>query len=635
MLYSRYNGSSSLRLERIMGRQNDRINRGQPGAASDLLNFHFSAPPPQQPRSNNCNRNRRGGGNHARQSSQQQYRRSKEDRASSRRKASQQNFYLHSSPDHFFVISRAGKLDQQYTFKGPDSAVSWESVRLVKYLSSSQDSERCPICLEDGFVCPRITKCGHAFCFSCIIHHVQAYTADNLYKEGPRCPCCALPLHLQDLRPVQIYSVTAFTPNSTQHFIKLHRVKNCPAPFLPVPEHPRRSSPHAAPCQTDADAPFSKFNYVDPVVYQSHLTFNLQELQSQEPTRDPVEILCRGMAQERVQHELQMAMAEADQELALMERFANPAAGFYQPHPPPLTMRLRGESIGSLHSDESGPDKRQGKTKLQASMFMDQDETAFYQAEDGSLCFLSGFNMNCLRTEFSCTLPEEGITTGHKSMPLPDRLHGKVLEVERVHLTPELRSRLRFLSHLPVYMDICFVEINLGGLLSPATKKVYQKEFQKRKQTRQQRIQAEQRADARARKKEQDRIDELKARMQFIDPDDQFFHHSPPSEGFALTGDEFGPSIGTASTIAAPNPTSFSFSQITREGGAFPSLGGPDSSDFPSLGSSPTSSTNRSTWGPPPKTAPVVAPPPQGGKRKGKGKKVLLFSTGSHRGAIS
>jgi hypothetical protein len=352
--------------------------------------------------------------------------------------------------------------------------------------------------------------------------------------------------------------------------------------------------------------------------------------------------------------------------------------------------RYRGESIGSERSLQGGDDAslasaaddsmeqpaspatRQHNTnnksrnnkaaavvEVKASMFLDEDETAFYQAEDGSLCFLSGFNMNCLRNEFSPMLPDEstrqqcGTTTHrrHKVMPLPDTVEGKVIEVERVNLTLELRSRLRFLGHLPVYSDITFVEIGLDNILSQETKKLYQKEFRKRNQTRQNLRNAERKAEARTRKQEEDRINDLKARIQSIDPQDRFFHVAPEPLP-TLSGDDFGPSLATTTlpdihhhppsfVVPASDPL-FSFSQITREGGAFPSLGSSSSSNteqFPSLaGSSP--SRPQTSWGPPKsrtegKDPPPAVPQQMPRKKQGRGKKVLLFSTGSHRGASS
>jgi hypothetical protein len=513
-------------------------------------------------------------------------------------------------------------------------------------------------------------------------------------------------LHLEDLRPVQFISIFPPAVNGYIKFVKLHRAKGCPSPFAPLETAPRRSSPHAAPCQTDVDAAYCKFNYVEPAAYQSHLNHNLRELE-QLPVFDSLDALCRAMAFDRVKRELESAIAELSEELALMERFQNPAAGFYVEQPRQLlastnkavvvevgaiessldhakttavhedhqshvdrletTRRFQGvcfesepplrsgsEAFSSSVTDPSSPKQRsQSELKaIPATMFLDDDDSAFYQIEDGSLCFLSGFNMNCLRTEFSPGVPDERCLSrpplqghDHNVMPLPDTIEGKVVEIERMHLTPDTRSRLRFLSHLPIYSDFCLVEIELGGILSRETTLVHKNELQKRKQSRQNRVNADKRADALAQKKEEDRINELKTQVRRIDPEDEFFRvvQEPQIE---LTGEGFGPRLSASQlshsthqfTVRNSEADHISFSQVAREGAIFPSLGTSPNCAFPALGSSPpTRSSAKPSWGAPREKAldapaqPTLAPT---GKKKGRGK-VLLFSTSTHRGSAS
>lgn len=551
----------------------------------------------------------------------------------------------------------------------------------------------------------------------------------------PKCPCCSIPLHVADLRPVQLITVIPPVANHHIKFIKLHRSKVCPAPFLPITDQPRRSSPRAAPSQADADAPFCKFNYVDPERYQQHLTANLQELLEGQLELDGTGRLSCSLAIELVQTELQAALEEVSKEVELMERFASPAAGIYQSHPrqllaetytslvaagsgsdavdacpldsvafkdstgvpagvkvsvsasasieSPVSPRYRGDSIGSAFSFESAdaqrrargdsiashdtdaPQSPKGKNRRMkynpvATMYIDNDESVFYQTEDGQLCFLSGFNMKCLQTEFSATLPDETLLLSSLSLserrkinPLPDVIEGTIVEVDRVQLTPEMRQRLRFLSHLPLYSDIAFVEIGLGNMLSHETKKAFKKDFNKRKQTRMSKATAEKREDERARRKEEARINDLKARMSRIDPSDEFFQALPYIEPpVDFTGDDFAPLVqqpsGDGVSTRQPGPAPMpadpmsSFSTITRVGGSFPALGTTQGErDFPTLGANgpprrAPQSQSQPSWGRPTKPIverePVRMPAPTAGKKKSKSKKVLLFSTGSHRG---
>jgi hypothetical protein len=171
-----------------------RHSKNQATSATGLLNFHYATPPSQQEPQRGGNSQQYGGNNsnnNNNRRNQQQYNRTAQDRASARRKANKAMFYLHSSGDHAFILSRQSpsKMDQtSYSFRGSDQPVSWESVRMVKQLVPLNINEEptCPICLSD-FTCARITKCGHVFCLPCVSRHSQSTAANNPYHHV-KCP---------------------------------------------------------------------------------------------------------------------------------------------------------------------------------------------------------------------------------------------------------------------------------------------------------------------------------------------------------------------------------------------------------------------------------------------------------------
>jgi hypothetical protein len=66
----------------------------------------------------------------------------------------------------------------------------------------NSEDVQCPICLENlsQMVTPRITKCGHIYCWSCLLQ----YLAYDKEKNWKRCPLCFDPVYKNELRNINI-----------------------------------------------------------------------------------------------------------------------------------------------------------------------------------------------------------------------------------------------------------------------------------------------------------------------------------------------------------------------------------------------------------------------------------------------
>jgi RING-finger-containing E3 ubiquitin ligase len=566
------------------------------------------------------------------------------------------SFFLHTSSSHAFIISRK-KSDKPVGFKSDgneaDRVKQWESVKIVKCLvpATGEDSSltRCSICLDE-FTAPRITKCGHLFCYPCILRHLNSSTKCDECKKATmaQCPCCYHWTSQDDLRPVEFVTVQPplIVPGgpSVMEFRKLYRCRAAIAPFVPACVDnaiddsstglftiQRRETVDDLPASTDRDACFSRFNYVNTHSYQDHLNHDLTSLECELENLNQLYASIYGsnqeygandkyyisMALQAVTLELDSAVATAEDEERLQMALSN-LHERSKINVRPYSWSHENENYTSNEKCESQSAAKSKNKRgfVPGFMYVNDDSVQFYQSADGQLCFLSGFNLNCLSYEFSSKDPifeshlkvektpatkdsSDTISSVHFKPPFPDVIKGRVIDVECLHLTPDVRKRMPCFSHLPLYTDITMVELDINDYLSDTTKKHFKKDMERRKQKRQARREAEKKLERESKRKEEERIEQLKKGIQKVDPNDPFFHAAPLSYD-APSANTFDPSdfeqflpvkknVATADSLqpnlqtrAATNRISFS-SICASNGGTRSGLNVLDHSSFPLL----------------------------------------------------
>lgn len=93
-------------------------------------------------------------------------------------------------------------MDYLENFYDSNETVNWNDVVQVRYDLVNSKGISCPICMEelDEMVCPRITKCGHIYCWACIL----SYLNYEKKREWKKCPLCADSIYPRDLKNVVI-----------------------------------------------------------------------------------------------------------------------------------------------------------------------------------------------------------------------------------------------------------------------------------------------------------------------------------------------------------------------------------------------------------------------------------------------
>lgn len=112
------------------------------------------------------------------------------------------------SPEQFlqascqFIVSEGGEYTEQAI--NPDALVNWDLVEQVR--TFSEEPIVCPICLETPCA-GKITKCGHVYCWSCILHHLQE---KELMSQKQECPICPHKIDPEELKSVLCVETTNY-----------------------------------------------------------------------------------------------------------------------------------------------------------------------------------------------------------------------------------------------------------------------------------------------------------------------------------------------------------------------------------------------------------------------------------------
>lgn len=89
--------------------------------------------------------------------------------------------------------------DEAKYISDANKEVEWEDVASVEWCIEKEDC--CPLCLM-SFTAPRVSSCGHCFCFACVKQYLTLQP-DSWVK----CPVCSVLFDEHSLRPVRIFKI--------------------------------------------------------------------------------------------------------------------------------------------------------------------------------------------------------------------------------------------------------------------------------------------------------------------------------------------------------------------------------------------------------------------------------------------
>ncbi|KAF3209213.1 hypothetical protein TWF106_011031 [Orbilia oligospora] len=149
-----------------------------------------------------------------------------------------------------FIVDPTG--DYRPQSLDPDSTLPWTSILQI-LASSITQSPSCPICLCDP-VAPRMARCGHIFCFPCLIRYMASEDAEaqkqgqhfNNNQNKPKwkkCPICYDSIYMNEVRPVKFYTGQEVPAPREGEDVTLRLMMRQPGSTLALPKDVASSMP--------------------------------------------------------------------------------------------------------------------------------------------------------------------------------------------------------------------------------------------------------------------------------------------------------------------------------------------------------------------------------------------------------
>ncbi|KAH9440836.1 hypothetical protein Pst134EA_032991 [Puccinia striiformis f. sp. tritici] len=386
-----------------------------------------------------------------------------------------------------FILKPTG--DSTVYFADPDIRFNWPDIlQVIVNLSTSlptisahpqtadsdshasSEKHACPICLSEP-TAGRMTKCGHIFCYPCILHYLEL--SDDGKAQGRNTEAVRDTTgSLSDLMSFRLIERPNFTT------LALPRSSTWLSSAVPT---------HHSPWQFTPDAlTFAKFMIAAPDYMMAELNSNLEELHnellllskwsaSQDESRIWVWSLF-GLQRLKLNRDqdlsaqLQLCTTTDEDELtptpATVESMISDDQPAYLPNQVEHTLPSSPAATNSHQVDEL---EVSSEPRLLKSDFLSPpvpktrknvnppEPTSttyrFYQAASGELIYLSALDIRVLLAKFG------------SFDSFPSSITLKVEGWSEVGVSDDLRRRCRYLSHLPTGSEVRMVEVDLDEYL--------------------------------------------------------------------------------------------------------------------------------------------------------------------------
>ncbi|XP_050408467.2 RING finger protein 10 [Patella vulgata] len=446
-----------------------------------------------------------------------------------------------------FIVQDTG--DYTVHSADPDILVDWDLIELVRLYTF--EKPLCPICL-DSPVAAKVTRCGHIYCWSCILHLLSL--EDGTWAE---CPICYSPVVDKDLRSAEPIIVKPYKVGD-KITMKLMKREAGSTYSLPVDSWLNR---HGKPHSINDDESITRYMKIltaSPSDILSRVICREKtSLETQLLVTEVSEICFIETAQAQLKERESILQVKADVEKNFNKVYsknsegnANISTSFISDDN--ISSRTKTVSIGSttsLQSDEY-PVISAGRFKtFSESSLSDTDHLTTDINHDSSDCDPSTMpksqSVPLAMAEGVCSLvlPEESVTEPEMSTDeskkmfqkpknkqvysskngyfcfqakdgqqiyihninsrcltheygslelSPKEITGNIIDIRSLSMTEELRARTKYLNHLPLASEFLLVELALRPpILSRQTLDLFQGEIDQKRRFRQRKANTE------------------------------------------------------------------------------------------------------------------------------------------------
>ncbi|TRY52823.1 Ring domain containing protein [Cryptosporidium tyzzeri] len=329
----------------------------------------------------------------------------------------------------------------------------WRNVGLIELIYFDSDEFiKCPICLDSDLLVPKISNCGHIYCWPCIIKLMNIILENDEYAKKFKCPICFSNVLLNELVSLRYQIVKKVQIGSEINLCLLYR--NVSSPLIHFEFNMKNSDGKVLLEKNEKGAQFQRIGLIS----------------------DQNEILLHDLQMLRMR-KLENERSGSDEEIGYIEECISIIENIFKlKGVTPRCERFSNDAFDMLLS-------HYGETELLEELeyrFINssanygnqcnmKDIFYFYQLFDGQLVYLEPFYVKVLQTEFG------SIENLPKAL-----LNVSVTSIKEFIINHQNIRKYKFLSHIPMGSKVYIVGINVLPYISTKTKEIFNAELEKR-----------------------------------------------------------------------------------------------------------------------------------------------------------